>query len=141
MEAAQGTSFYQMADYQRKVADIIRRDPNVETFMASVGGGFGGSAGNSSRMNVILKPRRQRPLTANQIIEKLRPQLINFPGFRVFMTMPPTIRIGGRPLKSAYELTLQGPGTEKLYIEAPKIEKGKPRGSQGSQVTRALYVQ
>src|SRR5258708_18916821 len=112
MEAAQGTSFYQMVDYQRKVADIIRRDPNVETFMASVGGGFGGASGNSSRMNVILKPRRQRPLTANQIIEKLRPQLTNFPGFRVFMTMPPTIRIGGRLSQSTDQRTVRRPDTD-----------------------------
>jgi HAE1 family hydrophobic/amphiphilic exporter-1 len=140
MESAQGTSFYQMADYQRRVADIIRRDPNVETFMASVGGGFGGASGNSSRMNVILKPRRQRPLTANQIIEKLRPQLTNFPGFRVFMTMPPTIRIGGRMSKSAYELTVQGPDTDQLYIEAQKLEKEIARVPEVQDVTSDLQI-
>ena len=35
MEAAQGTSFYKMAEYQRSVADMIRNDPNVEAFMAN----------------------------------------------------------------------------------------------------------
>ena len=46
--AAQGTSFYKMVDYQKAVADIVRKDPNVDTFMASVGGGFGGQSGNNA---------------------------------------------------------------------------------------------
>ena len=54
--AAQGTSFYKMVDYQKAVADIVRKDPNVDTFMASVGGGFGGQSGNNANMNIILKP-------------------------------------------------------------------------------------
>jgi HAE1 family hydrophobic/amphiphilic exporter-1 len=140
MEAAQGTSFYKMVEYQRKLADILRNDPNVETFMASVGGGFGGSAGNSSRMNVILKPRKQRELSANQIIEKIRPKVVNFPGFRVFMTIPPTIRIGGRGSKSAYELTVQAPDTTELYVQAQKLEREIARVPEVQDVTSDLQI-
>src|SRR5262249_12723854 len=38
-EAAQGTSFNQMKEYTLKVADVINKDPNVLSFMTSVGGG------------------------------------------------------------------------------------------------------
>ena len=34
MEAAQGTSYYQMVRLERTVAEILRRDPNVDTFHA-----------------------------------------------------------------------------------------------------------
>ena len=61
MFAAQGTSFYKMMDYQKAVADIVSRDPNVDTFMASVGGGFGGQSGNNAMMNIILKPAMSAP--------------------------------------------------------------------------------
>src|SRR5207248_8471328 len=88
MIAAQGTSFYKMVTYQRQVADVVRKDPNVLTFMASVGGGFGGAGGNRSNMNIILKPRRERPLTAQQIVNELRPKISRFPGFRAFLTLP-----------------------------------------------------
>src|SRR5271170_1147277 len=37
-EAAQGTSFYQMAEYQKIVAEIVRQNPNVEALMSTVGG-------------------------------------------------------------------------------------------------------
>ena len=36
-EATQGTSYYQMMKYQQQVAGILRADPNVETFMSSIG--------------------------------------------------------------------------------------------------------
>ena len=39
-EAAQGTSFYQMVKYQQMVSQIIVRDPDVESFYSSTGGGF-----------------------------------------------------------------------------------------------------
>jgi len=40
---------------------------------------------------------------------------------RVFMSMPPVIRIGGRMSKSSYELTVQGPDTAELYRESDKL--------------------
>jgi HAE1 family hydrophobic/amphiphilic exporter-1 len=125
-EAAQGTSYYKMVQYQQMVADAVRNDPNVDTFMSSVsggGGGFGGGTSNQSRIWLQLKPRRERQLTAAQIIEKLRPKVMGFPGIRVFMTLPPSIRIGGRQSKSAYEFTVQAPDTAQLYREAAKLER------------------
>lgn len=121
-EAAQGTSFYQMAQYQQKVSDIIRNDPNVDSIMSSCGGSGWGSA-NTGRMMVQLKPRRQRQLTVNQIVDQLRPKVSRFPGFRVFMTIPQAFRIGGRPSKSSYDFTVQAPDTAQLYREAARLER------------------
>src|SRR5207248_11733145 len=52
MLAAQGTSFDDMAASARRVADIINRNPYVDTFFVSTGGGFG--AMNTTRFNVQL---------------------------------------------------------------------------------------
>ncbi len=57
-----------------------------------------------------------------QVIEELRPKVSRFPGMRVFMTIPPAIRIGGRGSKSSYEFTVQGPDTKTLYAEAEKLQ-------------------
>jgi multidrug efflux pump subunit AcrB len=121
MMAAQGTSFYKMMDYQKAVADIVSRDPNVDTFMASVGGGFGGQSGNNAMMNIILKPRNERTLTMQQIMDKLRPQIARFPGFQTFLRIPPTINIGTRGSRAAYELTVQSPDTDALARESQKL--------------------
>jgi hydrophobic/amphiphilic exporter-1 (mainly G- bacteria), HAE1 family len=121
MMAAQGTSFYKMMDYQKAVADIVSRDPNVDTFMASVGGGFGGQSGNNAMMNILLKPRSERTLTMQQIMDKLRPQIARFPGFQTFLRIPPTINIGTRGSRAAYELTVQSPDTDALARESQKL--------------------
>jgi HAE1 family hydrophobic/amphiphilic exporter-1 len=119
--AAQGTSFYKMMDYQRQIAEVIRRDSNVLAFMTNVGGGFGGSAGNRGNMNISLKPRRYRRLTAQQIVNQLRPKISQFPGYRAFLTLPPSIRIGGRQASSSYQVTVQSQNTSDLYTWANRL--------------------
>jgi hydrophobe/amphiphile efflux-1 (HAE1) family protein len=116
LQAAQGTSFYKMVEYQSRLAEILRNDPNVETFLANVGNG------NYNQMQVTLKPRRQRPLSAQQLVDKLRPRVSNFPGFKVVMNVPPAIRIGGRNSNSKYEFTLQAFDTQQLYEQATILQ-------------------
>ncbi len=121
-EALQGTSSQAMAQYQLRVVNAIKDDPNIEAIMASVGGGSWGSS-NSGRCFIQLKPRRQRKLSAAEILEKLRPRVAGFPGLRVTMTLPTAIRIGGRGSKSTYDFTLQGPDTRELYAQATKMQR------------------
>ncbi len=44
---------------------------------------------------------------SNDIIEELRPKLGDFPGMRVYLQNPPTIRIGGQVTKSLYQFSMQ----------------------------------
>jgi len=127
--AAQGTSFYKMKDYQQAVADIIRKDPNVDTFMASVGGGFGGQSGNNANMNIILKPANERKLSMAQIMDELRPKIARFSGFQAFMRIPPTINIGTRGSRAAYELTILSPDTEALARESIRLQNAVEKES------------
>jgi hydrophobic/amphiphilic exporter-1 (mainly G- bacteria), HAE1 family len=122
VEAAQGTSYYQMVKYLQRVAEVIRKDPNVDMFFVSVGGGFNASA-NSARIMVQLKPRRQRQQTVFQVVDELRPKLMGFPGVRAFATVPASIRVGGRMSKSQYDFTLQSPDTAELYRQAAQFER------------------
>ena len=82
-----------------------------------------GSTSNTGRMFLQLKPRRQRQLTSAQIREALRPKLGRFPGVRVFMTLPPAIRIGGRSSRSTYEFTLQGVDTASCIAKPPDLTR------------------
>src|SRR5471030_2938947 len=120
MQAAQGTSYYDMVQNLGKVTAIINANPYVDTFFASTGGGMGSM--NTARLNVQLTPRRNRPLTAAQIAQQMRPQLLRFPAFRAFVSLPPAIQIGGRQSNSAYNLTVQSADTKDLYDWAAKLE-------------------
>jgi HAE1 family hydrophobic/amphiphilic exporter-1 len=140
MVAAQGTSFYKMVTYQRQVADVVRADPNVLSFMASVGGGFGGAGGNRSNMNIILKPRRTRQLTAQQIVNEMRPKISRFPGFRAFLSLPAAIRIGGRQSAASYQVTVQSQNTTDLYTWAGTLLNAIERMPEVQDVNTDLEI-
>jgi hydrophobic/amphiphilic exporter-1 (mainly G- bacteria), HAE1 family len=121
LRAAQGTSYYEMAANARKVADLVRKNPYVDTFFVSTGGGT--NAMNTARLNVQLVPRRARPVTAAQIAQQLRPQLSRFPGLQAFVSLPPAIQIGGRQSNSSYNLTVESADTANLYAWAGRLER------------------
>ncbi len=121
-EASQGISFESMAEHQKKVADIVARDPNVEKVMSSIGPSGPNVSANSGRMFIKLKPRDERSLSVDEFIQKMRPQFATVPGIQVFMQNMPPIRIGGVLTKSQYQYTLQGSDTRELYEHAPILE-------------------
>ena len=119
LRAAQGTSFYDMARWTRQIADIVIRNPYVDSFMANVQGG----SANNSRMNVQLTPRAQRDQTAAQIAQKIRTDTGRFAGFRSFVSLPAALQIGGRMGNQSYSVMLQSLDHDELYAWAPKVEQ------------------
>ncbi|GAW68242.1 multidrug transporter [Geoanaerobacter pelophilus] len=119
-EAAQGTSFAEMKQLQESVAQIIAKDPNIEGFMSSIGSG--GGASNTGRLFMRLKPRSERKLSADEIIQELRPKLAKLRGIKVYLRNVPSIQIGGTASKSLYQFTLQGQDTDELYKAAADFE-------------------
>jgi HAE1 family hydrophobic/amphiphilic exporter-1 len=115
VETLQGFGFEATVTRIKDVMDVLANDPNVAGYTANV-------FGSGGRLNVDLKPREERTLTADQVIESLRPKFARIPGIRVFLTNPPAIRIGGMMTRSQYQFTLQDPDTEELYRSAPKFE-------------------
>ncbi|WP_013323629.1 efflux RND transporter permease subunit [Gloeothece verrucosa] len=122
LQAAQDISFDEMVKHQQAVASIIRKDKNVEAVNSSVGAGGANASANSGRIFIKLKPRHLRPLSADEVIQKLRPKLSKVPGVRVFLQNPPAINIGGQQTKAQYQFTLQSPNIQELYEYAPKLE-------------------
>jgi len=115
-EAAQGISFKEMQAHQQKVADVLKKDPNVDAFMSSIG------SSNTGNISIRLKPKGIRKLTPEGVIEELRPKLDKIPGIRVYLQNPPAINLGGRSSNSLYQVTLQSPDTNSLYKYAGMME-------------------
>jgi len=121
-EAEQGISFEAMVEKQRRLMDIIGADENVEGFMSVVGAGGPVPSLNAGRMFVKLKPRHARPLSADELIQKLRPKMAQVTGIMAFLQNPPAIRLGGQSAKALYMFTLQNPNTEELFQYATQLE-------------------
>jgi HAE1 family hydrophobic/amphiphilic exporter-1 len=127
LQAAQGTTFYDMSKWTQQVADVVIRNKYVDSFMASVGGGPGGGGGggsaNNGRIMVQLVPRAQRDASAQQIAQQIRPLLLRYPGFRGFVGLPPSLNIGGRMGNQNFSIMMQSMNTDDLYKWGPVLEQ------------------
>jgi HAE1 family hydrophobic/amphiphilic exporter-1 len=110
-----------MVKHTLEVTEAVRADPNVKSVTSSVGGGF--NAGNSARLQIELQPRAEREMSADQVIESLRPKMAAIPGVRVFLNNPPVINLGGRQTRAQYQFTLQSGDTGTLYADASRLEQ------------------
>jgi HAE1 family hydrophobic/amphiphilic exporter-1 len=122
-EGAEDASFAAMVRHQKEVADIVRRDPNVLNFMSTVGPGGSRITGNAGLMFIHLKPRDERALSADQVIQELRPKFDRIPGIKVYMQNPPPLRIGGYLTKAQYQYTLQSLDLSELYEWADRLTR------------------
>ncbi len=119
-QAAQGISYDAMEQHTRALMDIVKADPNVDSFFAGIGGGGPMGGLNSGIMFVRLKDHRK--LNADQVIEELRPKVSQIPGMLVFIQNPPPIQLTAHFTKAIYQLTLQSPHLKELYRYAPILE-------------------
>jgi HAE1 family hydrophobic/amphiphilic exporter-1 len=120
-ETAEGTSYESMRRHQEQIAAILAADSNVQAYTSSVGSGGRGTA-NQGRIMASLKPRKERRLSADEIIQELARKFAAVPGIRVYMSNPPALNIGGRSSKSQYQFTLQSADIEQLYHSAADLE-------------------
>jgi len=120
-EGPQDASFEQMVLLQRQVADIVEKDPNVESAMSFIGISGSTTQLNLGRVFISLKPFGQRK-PADEVVREMRPKLANVVGMKAFLQNVPSIRIGTLS-KSPYQYVLQGASTAQLYEWAPKIEQ------------------
>ncbi|HYX28085.1 MAG TPA: efflux RND transporter permease subunit [Pyrinomonadaceae bacterium] len=121
-EAAQGISLDDMTKHQNVIANIIKNDPNVQSYASSVGSGGRNSGSNSGTIFIGLKPLNQRK-SADDVIEELRPKVSREPGLRVILQNPPSLNVGGGFGRSTYQVTIQASSTAELADAAPLLEK------------------
>ncbi len=118
-EAAQDISFDDMKKHQEELGQIVLSDPGVASIAMFIGGG--GSALNTGRMYVTLKPRSERDASAQQIIARLRPRLDKVEGAKQFLQASQDVRLGGRATRTQFEYTLQDANLDELNTWAPKV--------------------
>jgi HAE1 family hydrophobic/amphiphilic exporter-1 len=120
-EAAQDTSFDAMKEHQQAAARVVLQDTNVAAFVSAIGAGGSSVGGNQGRIIMRLADFDKRKLSANQIIQELRPKLAQVPGIIVHLQNPPLIRVGGQITKALYQFSLQDTDTKELFDWAPKL--------------------
>jgi HAE1 family hydrophobic/amphiphilic exporter-1 len=118
-EASEDMSFDSMLKLQDQAAEIVSKDPNVDTSISIIGGG-NSSGKNTGRIFTVLKPKSERAKMA-KIMEDLRVKFREIPGLQVYMRPVQNLQIGGRSSKSRYQFTLQSVGFDGVNEWADKL--------------------
>ncbi|MGZ4787846.1 MAG: multidrug efflux RND transporter permease subunit [Terriglobales bacterium] len=115
LQAEQDISFPALREKLVQFVDIIKSDPAVDTVVA-----FAGS-GNTARGFITLKPLKERKISSDQVIARLRPKMAKIPGATMFLQSAQDLQIGGRMANAQYQYTLQSENIAELNEWAPKM--------------------
>ena len=101
MQGPQDASFPVMNASVKALVNVIKADPGVDNVNAYV------QSGNGGFIYMALKPLEERKVSAEQIINRLRPKLNRLPVAQTFLQASQDLRIGGRGSAALYEYTIQ----------------------------------
>jgi len=119
IQADQGISFQAMRQKLADFIEIVKRDPAVENVVGFTGGG----QRNSGFMFLSLKPLKERGVSADQVVARLRPRLAQEAGANLFLVPVQDIRIGGRQSGAQYQFTLQADDLSELRLWEPRVRR------------------
>jgi len=137
-EAAQDISFDAMREHQLAAMKIVAADSNIDGYISVIGTGTGSASLNNGRMFFRLKDKRK--LSANQIIQELRPKFAQLPGINVYLRNPPIVPIGGMQSKGLYQYSLQDTDVKELFDWAPKLTDKLKQQPGFQDVTTDLQI-
>ncbi len=122
-EAQPDVSFQAMLERQRRVAEIVRQDPDVLYVNSNVAAGGFNPTLNRGTIFVQLKPRSERDHKAEitEVQNRLRQKLASVTGIRAFPQALQNLRIGARAGASAYQYTLTSVNQAELYEGADRL--------------------
>ena len=115
--ADQDVSFQSTRDKLTQFVQTIMQDPAVE----SVAGFVPAGTVNTGRVFLGLKPNKDRNVTVDQLIARLRGKLAHVPGATLYLQAVQDVRVGGRFGAAQYQYTLQGDDRNELFQWAPRM--------------------
>ena len=131
-QTEQGIAWTALVERMMALGGIVQEHPAVDRFMVH--------ASTSGMMMVVLKPRAERELSADEVIRDLRPQLNTVHGIRAMLVNPLPVNVGGRRSRSLYQLTLQSVDTPALYAAAGQLERAMRDNPELTDVSSDLEM-
>jgi hydrophobe/amphiphile efflux-1 (HAE1) family protein len=123
VQGRQDSSFEQMQKLAQQIEQICQKDPAVEAVFYMAGTYAYNPTEDAARMYMQLKPHEDRDVTAQQVIERLRPQVAKVLGAKFFMQAGQDINVGGRLTKTQFQYTLTDTNSDELNHWAPILEE------------------
>src|SRR5664280_1575416 len=125
-EASQNISFSAMADRQRALAQLILKDPAVESLSSFIGVDGINTTLNSGRILINLKPLDARNNSASEVIRRLQPELAEVDGMTLFMQPVQDLTVEDRVSRTQYQYTLEDASVDELSAWTAKLMEKLP---------------
>jgi multidrug efflux pump len=120
-EGAQNTSFAAMAQHQLALADVILKDPAVESLSSFIGIDGTNTTLNSGRIQINLKPLAQRDANASDVIRRLQPELAKVDGISLFMQPVQDLTVEDRVSRTQFQYSLEDVDAKELAYWTPRF--------------------
>ncbi|MNQ71691.1 Multidrug resistance protein MdtB [compost metagenome] len=120
-EAPQSISFGAMSERQQRLAEVILQDPAVVSLSSYIGVDGDNPTLNSGRLLINLKPHAERDVSASQVIERLRPQLVRLTGIELYLQPVQDLTIEDRVSRTQFQFSLESPQQALLEEWVPKL--------------------
>lgn len=114
LQAPQSSSFTNMAQRQRQVADVILQDPAVQSLTSFVGVDGTNPSLNSARLQINLKPLDERDDRVQKVIARLQTAVDKVPGVDLFLQPTQDLTIDTQVSRTQYQFTLQATSLDAL---------------------------
>lgn len=119
-KAAEDVSFSEMIEKHKRLAEIVAAEPAVLTYTHAVGDKASGSLSNG-KFWLVLKDRKDRALSAAELIDKLRPEFDAVAGIKMSLRAVQDINLGITQSSAQYLYTLKSSGADELYGAAESL--------------------
>ena len=120
-EAPQTISFPAMAERQQALAQVILKDPAVESLSSFIGADGINTTLNSGRILINLKPLAERKISATDVMRRLQPALANVDGIGLYMQPVQDLTIEDRISRTQYQYTLEDPDANELSLWTARL--------------------
>ena len=120
-EAPESVSFSAMAARQQALADVLLKDPAVESLSSFIGVDGTNVTLNSGRMLINLKPKDERSGDIESIIRRLNAAAADINGMSLYLQPVQDLTIETRVSRTQYQFTVQDANPEELDAWVPRI--------------------
>ena len=137
-EAPQSISFRGMSERQQALAEVVLQDPAVASLSSYIGVDGDNVTLNSGRMQINLKPQSERDVTAQEVIDRLRPEVAKVVGITLYMQPVQDLSVEDRVSRTQYQLSLDSPDANLLDTWVPRLTQALQQRPEVTDVTSDL---
>jgi len=141
-EAPQSISFSAMSERQQRLAQVVLRDPAVESLSSFIGVDGINTTLNSGRMLINLKALGEREgVRASDVIRRLQPKLAAVEGISLYMQPVQDLTIEDRVSRTQYQFSVVDANPDELYLWVPRLVERLRAIPQLADVASDLQLQ